>query len=79
MYTEAGRLGYWFYHDDSDSSYARVHEGPCSFCRYGRGLFGSRPDLWSGPYTTAQDAWNAALAEGYGEVDECGACKPVTS
>ena len=77
VHIEVGRVEYWFYHDDGSSTYARIHVGHCPDCNHGTGKFdGLRPDLWSGPYVTAEDAWSAALEDGRTDVQWCGNCEP---
>ena len=69
---------YWVY-EDKVNSYARIHEGTCSFCNHGEGLFGirnQRENEWHGPYGSREEALQGAEATGRREVRRCGICRP---
>ena len=61
------------------NSYARIHEGTCSFYNHGEGLFGvhnQRENEWHGPYGSREEAFQGAEATGRREVMGCKVCRP---
>lgn len=67
----------WWVYENLPRRRGRIHVASCSFCNDGQGLHNSSAPTgrWYGPFTTADEAIEQALATNARDVSGCGVCQ----
>jgi hypothetical protein len=73
-------MDYWVYEHWSAEKKARIHKGPCRYCKHGQGTDKRKPrgdanGRWHGAHVTVADADRAAQQTGR-PVTRCKHCRP---
>ena len=69
-------MEYWDY-ENWTRQRARIHQGNCRYCNYGRGWQpkdSGRNGKWHGPFETRQLAFNHMKAMAYRDMSDCAVC-----
>ena len=69
-------MKYWVY-ENFVHDFAKVHKESCSYCNYGKGIFGGgkRPTgQWHGPLSSRDKAVRVGRETGRAQVSDCRFC-----